>query len=340
MKRSGANPEAPIRTETPLPAPIPTFEVADESEHRVLARWRRNVGAPVSLDLAPPAPAGVRGIDLLSWNVRVGGARLDRLLEQLREGHHGGAGSDPARPLVLLLQEAYRADDSVPPDVPEPAYTGGDLTPPRPGDVVEAARRHGLSLRYAPSMRNGASRSDRGNAVLSTAALGRAHAFSLLYVRQRRVAVAAQLAGVEGLDLVSAHLDTHRRPFGGDSPALWPGGARAHQAERLADAVVRRDAPGGVVLAGDFNTPLGERDPAHRALVRAGLVPAKRSRGWTHTHHGVVRLLLDHVLYHPGGGRIESVEVVRLDEHPRDRGPAVYGSDHHPLLARVALAGG
>lgn len=340
MRGAGANPEAPIRTETPLPAPIPTFEVADESEHRVLVRWRRNVGAPVSLDLAPPAPPGVDGFDVLSWNVKVGGARLDRLLERLREGHHGGPGRDPARPLVLLLQEAYRADETVPPDVPEPECTGGDLTPPHPHDVVEAARRHGLSLRYAPSMRNGAARSDRGNAVLSTAALARAHAFSLLYVRQRRVAVAAQLAGVEGLDLVSAHLDTHRRPFGGDSPSFWPGGARAHQAARLAEAVARRDAPGGVILAGDFNTPLGERDPAHRALVRAGLVPAKRSWDWRHTHHGVVRLPLDHVLYHPGGGRIASVEVVRLDEHPRDRGPSVYGSDHHPLLARVTLGDG
>ncbi|HEX2191446.1 MAG TPA: endonuclease/exonuclease/phosphatase family protein [Longimicrobiaceae bacterium] len=340
MRSAGANPEAPIRTETPLPAPIPTFEVADESEHRVLARWRRNVGAPVSLDLAPPAPPGVRGFDLLSWNVRVGAARLDRLLGRLREGHHGGAGTDPARPLVLLLQEAYRADDTVPAVAPEPGHTGGDLAPAHPEDVVETARRHGLSLRYAPSMRNGAAPSDRGNAVLATAGLGRAHAFALLYVRQRRVAVAAQLAGVLGLDLASAHLDTHRRPFGGDSPRLRPGGARAHQAERLAEAVVRRDAPGGVVLAGDFNTPLGERDPAYRALVGAGLVPARRSWDWKHTHHGIVRLLLDHVLYHPGGGRIASVEVVRLDEHPRDRGPSVYGSDHHPLLARVALAGG
>ncbi|HEV2146684.1 MAG TPA: endonuclease/exonuclease/phosphatase family protein, partial [Longimicrobiaceae bacterium] len=124
---------------------------------------------------------------------------------------------------------------------------------------------------------------------------------------------------------------------GGDSPAYWPGGARAHQAERLARAVVERDAPGGVILAGDFNTPLGERDPAYRALLGAGLVPAERRWPWTHTSHGLLRLLLDHVLYHPGGGRIRSVEVTRLDESARDRGAAVFGSDHHPLLARVTL---
>lgn len=343
-----------IPTETPPPAPdlrppaegpgagasIPVFEIADEAEHRVLARWRRNVGAPVALDLAPPAPAGVRELDLLSWNLKVGAGHLDRLLGRLREGAHGGAGTDPRRPLVLLVQEAYRADDTVPERAPEPGFAGGDLTPPRPEDLVQTARRHGLSLRYAPSMRNGAARSDRGNAVLATAALGRAHAFSLLYVRQRRVAVGARLAGVEGVDVVSAHLDTHRRLWDGDSPRRGPGGARAHQAERLAEAVVRRDAPGGVVLAGDFNTPLGERDPAHRALVGAGLLPARRRWDWKHTHHGIVRFLLDHVLYHPGGGRIASVEVQRLDEHPRDRGPAIWGSDHHPLLARVALGEG
>jgi hypothetical protein len=29
--------------------------------------------------------------------------------------------------------------------------------------------------------------------------------------------------------------------------------------------------------------------------------------------------------------------VRRVDENPRDRGPTVFGSDHHPLLAVVEL---
>jgi len=29
--------------------------------------------------------------------------------------------------------------------------------------------------------------------------------------------------------------------------------------------------------------------------------------------------------------------VVRLDEHPLDRGATVFGSDHHPLLARIVF---
>ncbi len=300
--------------------------MADEPEHRALARWRRHVGDPVALDLAPPAPPGLRGFDVVCWNVAVGRGRLDALLDRVR------AETDPARPLVLLLQEAYRADDTVPEEAPERGSAGGDLAPPRPLDVVELAREHGLSLRYAPSMRNGGSRSDRGNAVLATAALAGAHAFSLLYVRQRRVAVAAELAGVPHLSLVSAHLDTHRRLFGGSSCAA--------QAARLAEAVVRRDGPGGVILGGDFNTPLGERDPAFRALLRAGLSPPARRGRWSHTHHGPVRLLLDHLLLHVPDGRVESVELSRVDEDRGDRAPTVFGSDHHPLLARVALRAG
>jgi endonuclease/exonuclease/phosphatase (EEP) superfamily protein YafD len=30
--------------------------------------------------------------------------------------------------------------------------------------------------------------------------------------------------------------------------------------------------------------------------------------------------------------------VRRVDEDPRDRGPDVFGSDHHPLLARIDIA--
>jgi hypothetical protein len=36
-------------------------------------------------------------------------------------------------------------------------------------------------------------------------------------------------------------------------------------------------------------------------------------------------------------GRVDQATVERLDEHPRDRGPTGFGSDHHPLVARVNL---
>jgi hypothetical protein len=48
-------------------------------------------------------------------------------------------------------------------------------------------------------------------------------------------------------------------------------------------------------------------------------------------------MLLDHVLYHSGNGALDSVEVLRLNERPDDRSSLVFGSDHHPLLARVVL---
>jgi hypothetical protein len=53
-----------------------------------------------------------------------------------------------------------------------------------------------------------------------------------------------------------------------------------------------------------------------------------------------VRFPLDFVLYHSPTQCIRSVEVVRLDEDPEDRSHHVFGSDHHPLLARVSLGPG
>jgi hypothetical protein len=37
---------------------------------------------------------------------------------------------------------------------------------------------------------------------------------------------------------------------------------------------------------------------------------------------------------------VRHATVERLDEHPQDRGPTVFGSDHHPLVARLELDAG
>jgi endonuclease/exonuclease/phosphatase family metal-dependent hydrolase len=301
-----------------------------------LARWEENVGDPVALDLAPTLPPGVTQIQVLSWNVAAGEARLGELLLRQLEARPRTDAGDPI-PLVVLLQEAYRADETVPLR-PVTAGYGGRLTHGAREDVVETARALGLSLRYAPSMRNGASRSDRGNAVLATAALDRAHAFSLPLVRQRRVAVAAELRDLPGLGFVSAHLENRKALRRGGPVAVGLPRARAAQAARLAEAVIRVDGPGSVVIGADLNVPFGSRDPAYRALLRAGFTPAERFGPRGHTLHTALRLVLDFVLYHSSGGRIDSVRVRRLDEHPRDRGTRVFGSDHHPLLATVRLA--
>jgi hypothetical protein len=65
-------------------------------------------------------------------------------------------------------------------------------------------------------------------------------------------------------------------------------------------------------------------------------VPASLPR-WRHTYHALPRLVLDYLLVRNRLGIIIGAEVHRLDEHPDDRGARVFGSDHHPLLARIDL---
>jgi endonuclease/exonuclease/phosphatase family metal-dependent hydrolase len=314
---------APERAEAP-------FALHPDADHADLAHWRANVGAPLALELAPPAPPFVRELDVLSWNVAIGSGDLAGLLAYLSsEGV-----LTPERPLVLLLQEALRADESVP-ELHLPGYHGGLMHRGERWSVGDFARAHALSLRYAPSMRNGAERSDRGNAVLATVALGSSHAFSLPYVRQHRVAVSATVQGLPGIAFVSAHLDTGGRARAAATPRRF-GAGRALQARALAERLLHAEGAGDVLIGADLNTPLGRRDPALRPLLDAGLMPATPLGHWRHTFHGPVRLLLDHVLFH-GRTHIERVEVTRIDERRRDRGRRIFGSDHHPLLARVTL---
>ena len=304
----------------------------DELQHPELELWRANVGAPVELDLAPPAPQDLTAFDVLSWNLAVGAARLVELLERLDAGDFAAARDGPARPLIILAQEAYRADESVPQNG-RVRFHGGALHPDQPRDIVEIARERRLSLRYAPSMRNGSHASDRGNAILSTVALGMSHAFLLPYIRQRRVVVAAEIAGHPGLALASVHLDVggqhERRRIGRF------GAGRTLQAEAVAKKLAHPADAHSLLIGADLNTVLGVRDPAMRALISAGLHPAARAGRWRHTFHGPLRLPLDHVLFRSPDRRIRSVRVVRLDEQPGDRGKRVFGSDHHPLLASV-----
>jgi endonuclease/exonuclease/phosphatase family metal-dependent hydrolase len=310
------------------------LEPARESGlHPELDRWRDNVGEPVVVDCALEAASRLQGIDVLCWNLAVGSARLDRLIDLLRDGAFGGAAVSAERPLVILAQEAFRADGTVP-DTVASAHHGGRLgADDRRCDIVRMAVRHGFSLRYSPSMRNGDHVSDRGNAILSNVRLAGAQAVLLPFVRQRRVAVAAHVAGHPGLHFVSAHLDTHGQERTGGRRRF--GAGRAAQAAALAAALQNR--AGSLVLGADLNSYLGMSDPAVRALVAAGMHPARRAGNWRHTFHGPLRLLLDHVLYRCAGDAIDHVEVVRLDEVPGDRSSGVFGSDHHPLLARVEL---
>jgi endonuclease/exonuclease/phosphatase family metal-dependent hydrolase len=309
----------------------------EDDERLRLEQWRRNVGAPVALDLTTaPAPGNdpaARCLVVLSWNVWIGRGRLLDLVSRIRSGDFAPQGAEPDTPLVVLAQEVYRSDTTIPLDSTGPA---GRMLVAQLGqqeDIVETARALGMNLRYAPSMRNGAMRSDRGNAILSTLPLGDAEALELPLVLQRRVAVSARVrVGGLSLRVVSAHLDP-RGPPG----HRWLGAAgRALQARHLLSSL-RDDT---VILGADLNLGRGRYERAWRVLREAGFsfgIPPS-SPTWRHTFHALPRLVLDYLLVRDPSGAVERARVHRLDEHPRDRGPLVFGSDHHPLLGRIDLA--
>jgi endonuclease/exonuclease/phosphatase family metal-dependent hydrolase len=297
--------------------------------HDRLEAWRANVGPPVSLDAARPGgvPAADR-VAVLNWNLWIGRGQLPDVIAEARRRSRA--------PLIVLLQEAFRSGDTVP---ARPAgraarrATGG--FPPRAhprADIVETAERLGLNLRYVASMRNGTYLSDRGNAILSDLPIADARAFELPLVLQRRVALVATIRLASGpLQVVSAHLDP-RGPPGGE----WLGGAgRARQTSYLLEHL----PPGPLVLGADLNLSRGRRERSWRLLVEAGFttgVPPAHPR-WRHTFHALPRLVLDYLLVRDADARLAQVQVERLDEHPQDRGATVFGSDHHPLLAELAL---
>ncbi|MGH7519235.1 MAG: hypothetical protein ACREOC_17515, partial [Gemmatimonadales bacterium] len=186
------------------PASLP-FDLTLRADPR-LAGWRSAVGVPLAYD--PPETPDARSepeapdaVLVLAWNVWIGRGRLDALVARVRGEHQ--------LPLVVLAQEAYRSDDSVPRDAT--AYAASDFSQRSfpELDVSALARDLGLHLRYIPSMRNGAHRSDRGNAILSTLPLEDALGWELPFSYQRRVALAATVRLRDGraVRMCSAHLD-------------------------------------------------------------------------------------------------------------------------------------
>jgi endonuclease/exonuclease/phosphatase family metal-dependent hydrolase len=291
------------------------------------------VGAPIALDLAPPPDNIARSVVVLSWNVWIGRGRLREVVARIRSGDFAAQGAQPEAPIVVLAQEAYRRDPTIPPDSTGPAGRILATQSDDQEDIVETARALGMNLRYAPSMRNGTLQSDRGNSILSNLPLQDAEAVELPLVLQRRVAVSATLkVGTRSLRVVSAHLDP-RGPPG----RQWLGAAgRALQARHLLTSL-HHDT---VILGADLNLGRGRYERAWRTLRDAGFtsgIPAS-APAWRHTFHAMPRLVLDYLLLRDSSGLVEQARVHRLDEHPRDRGPLVFGSDHHPLLARIDLA--
>jgi endonuclease/exonuclease/phosphatase family metal-dependent hydrolase len=316
-----------------LTAP-PGFSVIrhHEDEQLRLQGWRQNVGAPVAFDSSTSTGhlSNSDRLVVLSWNVWIGRGRVRELVSRLRAGEFRRLGAAPDSPLIVLLQEAYRSDPSIPAAKSGPAgrVLLGQLGPVE--DIVESAQALGLSLRYVPSMRNGLLQSDRGNAILSTLPLVDAHAIELPLVLQRRVAVSAAVdLGGRRFRLVSAHLD----PRGPPGHQWLGGGGRELQARHLINAL----EDDSVILGADLNLGRGRYEPAWRVLSDAGFsmgVPPT-TPAWRHTFHALPRLVLDYLLVRDRSGIVREARVHRLDEHPQDRGPRVFGSDHHPLISRI-----
>jgi endonuclease/exonuclease/phosphatase family metal-dependent hydrolase len=177
-------------------------------------------------------------------------------------------------------------------------------------------------------MRNGAPASsdvDRGNAILTDLPLSDFSAIELPFERQRRVAVAATIAGVSLVDtpwtlrVVSAHLDNMTT----GPRRLWFAGseyARVRQARGLLGAL-QGDAP--LVLGGDFNTWFGFADQTYVETSRA--FPGTSVSDRRPTFRGLLRL--DHLFFRlPTGWRADF-----------SRGDAAFGSDHRPLIARIRI---
>lgn len=297
--------------------------------------WHGNIGEPVVIDVGDPLPRDAE-IDVLSWNVAIGNGRLIEVVEKIRAGVFDGIQRPDTRPLIILAQEAFRADMSVPEHLQSMHHGGKDPKTSRL-DIVSLANELGFSLRYAPSMRNGRHRSDRGNAILANCAIANWHSFALPHVRQMRIALAIQLAGVPWLTFACAHLDTRGRVrAGGDAEvANIPG--RSAQAAALAERLIRDlDASHSTIIGADLNSYFGVREPLFTGLIGAGFHRIPHTPRGSHTFHSTpIRMLLDHILVRGPG--LASMTVTRVDEDPRCRGRTIFGSDHHPLLARIAL---
>ena len=310
----GASPRCLSATDTRV-----SWDRAEEGRPELDA-WCASVGPPVIEGSPPAADTPISRLVVISWNVHVGGGRVDELiaLTRLRSGQLG-AGTG----FVLLLQETFRGGALVG-RAPRGAAVPDAIRPSRRGDdVVRLANRLGLSVFYVPSMRNGGSDDpgdweDRGSAIVSTEPLSDLTAIELPMARQRRVAVMATVtprnAAAKPIRLVATHFDVV--PFGGGA---------ARQARHLAERLTALNESGlPLIIGADANATSGFRHGTVTAL--RAVAPVLRRCGTGRTSAWLARS--DFVFSDLDESAIAACET--LGDH--------YGSDHRPIVMTIDVS--
>lgn len=299
-------------------APIAWLSPTHEPDAAALRRWRAAVGSPLVVRTQSAEVREADALTVVTWNVALDGGDVIGFVRELQS-------RVPGRPVVLLLQEAFRGGDDVPAASARPGGSHlGSCDATR--EIDHVARELGFSLYYIPSMRNGLHREDRGNAVLSSIPLDDLSAIELPFERQRRVAQAVRVSGRTtagspwSLRLVNVHLDNRV-----SARYAWIATeyGRARQARGLIEAL---EGPAPTILAGDFNTLFGFSDLVYTQTARA--FPQTHITDSRRTFRGLLRL--DHVFYRLSRGWSASTR----------RGESSFGSDHHPLITTVTFQAG
>lgn len=300
--------------------PVTWYGPVEPGDKAVLARWRAGVGPEVVRSAPTTYAAPADDITVVSWNVAIGAGDVERMASTLPRN----------AALVLLLQEVYRGG----PEVPSLPPAGSEFAQRHGGarggahykEIEAIGEALGLSVYYAPSMRNGrpaSSDEDRGNAILTNLPLTDLSAIELPFERQRRVVVAGTISGRTArgaawqMRVASAHLDNRA-----GMKRLYVGSeyGRVRQSRALASMF---GAGPPTLLAGDFNTWFGFQDRGYLEIAKA--FPQTRVTDRRATFLGVMRL--DHMFVRLAPGW-------RAEFH---RGNDRFGSDHSPLIGTVSF---
>lgn len=267
------------------PPEISWYGPASTGDRRSNEDRLRTVGPPVTVEDPAATFEALKPGDSLavfSWNMAVGGGDL---LSFLREEGGISCRGPASRPgsrhahVVVLLQEAFRRSDDLPPlNDPDLAARRSGHEPHLEGnpDVVETAARCGLAMIYVPSGRNGIdapgeARHDKGNAILATLPLSDFVAVEHPFETERKVSLAATIPGPGGtwLRVVTAHVEVtsrlHRVILTGNQTRVRQVAGLIDVLHRIAGAEEGRTA---VLVGGDFNTWSG-KESALKMLRRA-----------------------------------------------------------------------